>query len=112
MTTSLQKKILERIQTLKRWKRGEVRAPHKPLLVLLSLARLTQGKERLESFENLEGPLQRLLEQFGPYRRRVHPEYPFWRLQNDRLWEVPNGSSLARRKSNTDPPKSELIKHN
>jgi putative restriction endonuclease len=48
---------------------------------------------------------------FGPPRQRSHPEYPFWRLQNDGLWEVPDSAKLVRRRSNTDPKKSELIAH-
>jgi putative restriction endonuclease len=111
MAKPVQNEILKKIDAINTWKRGATRAPHKPLLVLLSLGRLTQGKERLAPFTELEGPLRRLLEQFGPPRRSVHPEYPFWRLQKDGLWEVPDSAALARRSSNTDPLKSELTNH-
>jgi len=50
-----------------------------------------------------------LLEEFGPPRQRHHPEYPFWRLQNDDVWTVSHDDELTRRSSNTDPLKSELI---
>jgi putative restriction endonuclease len=111
MARPSQNDILKKIHAINTWKRGAVRAPHKPLLVLLSLARIAHGKERLAPFTELEGPLRRLLEEFGPPRRSIHPEYPFWRLQKDGLWEVPERVTLARRSSNTDPRKSELIKH-
>ena len=48
--------------------------------------------------------------EFGPSRSSCHPEYPFWRLQSDGLWEVPEPSRFRRRKNNTDALKSELIR--
>lgn len=52
-----------------------------------------------------------LLREFGPHRRTYHAEYPFWRLQNDKIWEVEAKSPLRSRVSNTDPLKSELVNH-
>jgi putative restriction endonuclease len=111
MSASFRKEFLERLGAIKPWKRGNERAPHKPLLLLLALARIAHGQDRLMSFEETESPLCRLLEQFGPLRRSTHPEYPFWRLQNDGLWDVPNSASWVRRKGHSDPRKTELIKH-
>jgi putative restriction endonuclease len=102
-----QDEVLRQIAALNVWKRGEERAPHKPLLILLALGRL--GK-RLAPFDEWEAPLRRLLEEFGPPRKSVHPEYPFWRLQTDSLWEVDERVQLTRRQGNSDPLKSELIK--
>src|SRR5690606_32596797 len=51
-----------------------------------------------------------LLREFGPLRRSYHPEYPFWRLQNDGIWEVTDVERLATRRGNTDAKKSELLK--
>jgi putative restriction endonuclease len=56
--------------------------------------------------------LKRLLFQFGPTRQSYHPEYPFWRLQNDGIWQVPGGKWLKIRKGSTDARKSELLRHN
>jgi predicted restriction endonuclease len=42
----------------------------------------------------------------------VHPQYPFWRLQNDNLWELNNAEGLATQRGNTDAKKSELLEHN
>ena len=61
-------------------------------------------------FEELIVPLTKLLMEFGPSRSSYHPEYPFWRLQHDGLWEVPESSTFRRRKNNTDVLKSELIR--
>ena len=55
-------------------------------------------------FNEIETPLRQLLIDFGPQRSSYHPEYPFWRLQSEGIWEVMDGASLPRRASNTDPP--------
>lgn len=102
--------LLPRFRRLNVWTRRGERAPHKPLLVLLALGKLQTGAERLLLFEDVVGPLTKLLMEFGPSRSSCHPEYPFWRLQNDGLWEVPEPSRFRRRKNNTDALKSELIR--
>jgi putative restriction endonuclease len=100
------------VQDLNIWKRGGQRAPHKPLLLLLALSRLIQGKPRLAAFPEIDHTLGELLERYGPPRKSHHPEYPFWHLQNDGLWEVEQGGSLIRRKGSTDPLRTELIAKN
>jgi len=102
--------LIDRFSRLLIWKKGGQRAPHKPLLVLLALGRLQHGHERLAPFSAIEKELARLLTEFGPPRRSVHPEYPFWRLQRDRVWEVSVSQDLKRRQGNSDPLKSELLK--
>jgi putative restriction endonuclease len=49
--------------------------------------------------------------EFGPRRQSYHPEYPFWRLQNDDLWELTNAEELETRRGNTDAKKTELLEH-
>lgn len=100
--------LIGRFTELKVWRRGSERAPHKPLLLLLSLSRVAGGQTRLTSFSELEEPLTRLLTDYGPPRKSAHPEYPFWRLQQDGLWEVVSEELMAPRVSNNDPPRSEL----
>jgi len=39
-------------------------------------------------FKQVDKYLSALLKEFGPRRRSIHPEYPFWRLKNDGLWEL------------------------
>lgn len=96
--------LLDAVEHLRPWKRGGQRAPHKPLLLLLALGRAQRGEPRLVPFVDVEYLLSSLLARFGPSRRSHHPEYPFWRLQNDGLWEIPGGEALPRRKSNSESP--------
>jgi putative restriction endonuclease len=107
-----QKELLDLFGRLNVWKRNGERAPHKPLLSLLALAALSRGETRLFSFNTIDKPLQNLLREFGPPRKSFHSEYPFWRLKNDGVWEVANATTLECRRGNSDPKKSELIKHN
>lgn len=99
--------LLRTLGHLRVWTRGSEHAPHKPLLVLLALARVRQGLPRLVEFREIEDPLRELIELATP-GRRGHPEYPFWRLQADGIWEVPDADTLASRASNFDPPLTEL----
>lgn len=76
------------------------RAPHKPLLVLLALGRIVRGEERLARYEqDIKGPLTELLKRFGPPRKSIHPQYPFGRLREEKLWEIPDRESLSTTKS-------------
>ncbi|MFV1965743.1 MAG: phosphorothioated DNA-binding restriction endonuclease [Pirellulaceae bacterium] len=93
------------------WKRGSQRAPHKPLLLLYALAKCSRSEPRLISYADVDRDLRDLLLQFGPERKSCHPEYPFWRLQNDGIWELKNAERAARRSSNTDAKKVELLKY-
>jgi putative restriction endonuclease len=66
-----------------------MRAPHKPLLLLLALAAVQRGESRLMKYDEIHRKLERLLRDFGPQRKSLHPEYPFWRLQNDgEFWDI------------------------
>ena len=82
--------LLERLRSVAVWTQGGKRAPHKPLLLLLALASVQRGEERLTSYDDLHERLEQLLINYGPPRQSQHPEYPFWRLQNDgEFWEIP-----------------------
>ncbi|PTP85873.1 restriction endonuclease [Vibrio splendidus] len=107
--------LSEKIQLISRWRRGDQRAPHKPLMLLHALSEYKQGHHRLFRFEDeVDQQVKDLLVQYGPSRKAYHPEYPFWRLANEKdpFWELKNGEECIPRKSNTDPKKSELIKYN
>jgi putative restriction endonuclease len=106
------KEILNLVSGLNVWKRGDQRAPHKPLLLLYALGRCLRDEKRLIPFEDVDEDLKKLLLEFGPPRKSYHPEYPFWRLQNDGLWEIPDAEELRKRESNCDVPKSILLKNN
>lgn len=103
--------IQSRISRLNVWKRGDQRAPHKPLLLLYALGRCLRGEDRLISYKDVDRDLGKLLLEFGPPRKSCHPEYPFWRLQSDGLWEIPGAENLQKRKSNSDVPKSILFQN-
>ena len=100
--------FLERLAAIRRWNRGTERAPHKPLLVLLALARTQHGEPRLMRFVDIEPKLRELLRNFGPPRQHDHPEYPFWRLQADGIWEVHANSPLGGPRSRIAPSVSFL----
>jgi hypothetical protein len=106
---ALAAQLLQRVGTLRRWTRDQTVAVHKPLLLLMAFARVRQGLPRLVVFPEIEAELRSLIAEFSPLRgTSIHPEYPFWRLQHDRLWEVVNADDLPSRASNTDPPVSVL----
>lgn len=101
-------RILEQFRELNVWRRGDERAPHKPLLVLLALSKLQAGAPRLIPFDEVEDPLSRLLEDFGPPRKSVHPELPFYHLQSDGIWEIHDHVGLTIRRGSKNPLRSEL----
>ena len=88
--------ILQRFETLRQWGSGGERAPHKPLLVLYAIGKLLRGEDRLISYtDDIEENLENLLREFGPRRDRYNPQFPFWRLQNDGIWEVSNADKIG-----------------
>jgi putative restriction endonuclease len=111
MTRIPASELRERFRNIVTWKRGGQRAPHKPLLLLLALGKIVRGEPRLIRFREVDQELGRLLREFGPSRKSVHPEYPFWRLQHDEVWELPNAERFVPRTGHTDAKKSQLIRH-
>lgn len=104
--------LKKQIFSVKRWSRGDLRAPNKPLMMAYALAKYIQGHKQMFSYEDeVDKELGLLLRRFGPSRKSYHPEYPFWRLLNDNIWRLDNAGTCLPRKSNKDPAKSELIKH-
>jgi hypothetical protein len=79
---------LDRMLHVRKWAQGGTRAPHKPMLMLLALARLqATGSSRL-AYVEAEAVLDDLLDEYGPSTWRTTTAYPFHRLQNDGLWTV------------------------
>lgn len=103
--------IRNRVDQITVWKRGGERAPHKPLLLLYALGRCLRGEPRHVSFAEAQDDLRQLLEEFGPPRRTHHPEYPFWRLENDGLWELAGPKADRVRERDTDPSGRYLAEH-
>src|SRR5262249_50402985 len=87
------------------------RAPHKPLLVLYALGRWSHGDTGAIPFRDVDRDLTPMLREFGPPRQSYHPEYPFWRLQNDGVWAVTAAGAMKARQRNSSLPKGELLAH-
>jgi putative restriction endonuclease len=101
--------FLARLGSINVYKRGEQRAPHKPLYLLLLLSRLQQKHPRLARFAEIRAKLNDALRLFAPRVANVNAHYPFWRLQNDNLAEVFYQGELIIRKGNDDPTATSLI---
>jgi putative restriction endonuclease len=101
--------VLQLFDKLNVWSRGDQRAPHKPLLVLYALGRWSRGETTDIPFNQVDDDLTVLLKEFGRPRHSYHPEYPFWRLQNDNVWVVHAAGPLTPRQSSTDAKKSDLL---
>jgi putative restriction endonuclease len=83
--------ILDAFEDIRRAQRAGVYAPHKPLLILLALARLQRGERRLVAFTEIDEPLKQLLAEFAPSSAAKLRHYPFWHLATDgsgALWEL------------------------
>ena len=102
--------FLTRLAKINVWRSGGRRAPHKPLLVLYALGRVQRGKDRLVPYCEVEEQLTALLRRFGLPGKSIHPEFPFGRLPNDQLWEIPGVEKVSRTNSG-DLHKSSLIQH-
>ncbi|STV33783.1 restriction endonuclease [Klebsiella pneumoniae] len=75
------------IENITIWRKGEQRAPHKPLLLLYVLSQYQRGHARMFDYASeIRDELHSLLERFGPQRRQYRPDMPFWRLKGDGFW--------------------------
>ena len=72
--------VMDLIANVRSWKSGTRRAPHKPLLLLIALARIQRGESRLIPFRgqagelDIESKLTELLREYGPTSKAYHPE--------------------------------------
>lgn len=77
---------MNRKLNLRTWKKGDLYAPHKPLLLLYTLGAWQQGQTEFSWLE-IKEKVGDLLEQFGGAAGRT-PQNPFIRLQSDGIWVV------------------------
>jgi putative restriction endonuclease len=64
------------ISNLTVWRKGDQRAPHKPLLLLYVLAQYQKGHERMFNYgEEIHQPLLELLHSFGATAARTLPHH-------------------------------------
>ncbi|MBI6549144.1 phosphorothioated DNA-binding restriction endonuclease [Xenorhabdus lircayensis] len=104
------KELQTAISNLSIWRKGDQRAPHKPLLLLYVLSQYQKGHERLFDYgEEIHQPLLNLLNHFGPKRKNHDPSLPFWRLRGDGFWALQNTELCTPQKGSRQPPKRELI---
>ncbi len=89
--------LLDRLAAVRIDRSHGGRAPHKPLMLLLALARVGLGPEsRLIPYETADARFKELWEDFGRPGAPPRVHYPFGRLRNDdRLWEIPEESQLS-----------------
>lgn len=104
--------VISQFEAINVWKRGDQRAPHKPLLVLLALGDWSRSKRRAIPYSEIDENLTHLLKEFGPPRESFHPEYPFSRLQNDGLWVVASDEGVIEHPRGSDAKKSILLEQN
>lgn len=81
MTTAIE--VLDAFDNIRRAQRKGVYAPHKPLLILLALARVQRGEPRLVEFTAIDDLMKRLLSEFRPSSAAKSRHYPFWHLATD-----------------------------
>ena len=103
--------ILDRFHRIRTWSNREYRAPHKPLLIIWMIGRCLNGEGRLASFEVVDSELARLLRRFAPPEQRPDTHYPFWRLQNDDIWEI-DRPHLVSTTSSGNAHRSDLLREN
>ncbi len=87
-------KVSDNRLKIKTWKSKGKRAPHKPLLLLWAIGQCLQGQPRLSDFRHVHEELTSLWERFGG-PGNVRTQFPFWRLQNDGLWDIPRAASVS-----------------
>lgn len=86
-------------------------APHKPLMILLALARVQHGEPRMTPLVAVEGRLKSLLAEFGPSGSEKTRHLPFWHLQSDNggaLWNVVGPAALLARPVGATPNLGDL----
>jgi len=105
--------IIKKFNQLNIWKSGGKRAPHKPLLLLLALEKIQSGyKNQFLSYTEIEEKLSSLIYEFAPYSKAIRPQYPFWRLKNDSIWNLINAEEIQEISKSGDVNKNTLIKYN
>jgi putative restriction endonuclease len=91
MTDLSDDEVLSRLGTFRQYQQDGKRAPHKPLLVMLAIARLQDTGTSALPWSIAERKLAALIEDFGPPSRTGRAQsaaYPFTRLRRDDIWLI------------------------
>ena len=108
MTPMTRDQILAAFDRIRVWQRGDQRAVHKPLLVLLALARVSRGEAPMVEYVDLEDKLRKLLREFGPSGSDASRHHPFWHLQTDGVWHLDGPPAIIKRSPGATPTITEL----
>ena len=104
--------IRERVHGLATFKRDGKRAPHKPLLLLIALARIQSREPQFAPYAEIKDSLEPLLARFWS-RKNAHARFPFAYLRSDGLWEIPEqptlDAAIADRSRQKDYPDRVLL---
>lgn len=100
--------ILLAFDRMRVWQRGDQRAVHKPLLVLLALAKVDAGGTAMMDWNDTEPVLKDLLGEFGPDGASNTRHYPFWHLRTDGLWQLDGPAGILGRPAGATPTLTEL----
>lgn len=106
--------VLDAFENIRRAQRAGVYAPHKPLLILLALARVQRGEPRMVEFTAIDALLKQLLAEFGPSSAAKSRHYPFWHLATDghgALWDLSGPREVLKRPAGATPGLGELRDH-
>ncbi|RRR65585.1 MAG: hypothetical protein EI684_22665 [Candidatus Viridilinea halotolerans] len=97
--------------SIKIWRsKGQV-ALHKPLLLLYALWMYRQNHERMIPYKKIDSDLAAIVQELQIMSRPFRAYYPFWRLQNDDIWEVEH-PEFIRVSSQGDAWKNDLDQFN
>lgn len=97
------------LSDLRTYKRDGRQAVHKPLMLLLLLARAGRGASADVSYAEIDRDLPKLLREFGPPRGRQQAELPFWHLQREGVWAVRDADRIPLRKGGRNPTRRMLL---
>ena len=87
--------LLHRLARLNVDRSNGQRKPHKPLLMLCAIQRWVVRGQREFAYVDVERQLRPLLDLYAPpVKGAHHPEYPYWYLQSDGVWELPQARAL------------------
>ena len=83
--------VIEQLASFRQYQHDGARVPHKPLLVLLALARLEASGSSALPWSAAETKLADLIVEFGPSSQTSRAQaaaYPFTRLRRDGVWTL------------------------
>ena len=99
--------LLKKLSEIRVSTRQGRRSPHKPLLLLLAIGRQLNGETTTPTWEEIEPEIKRLIRHYGLPDSRDNGHLPFWRLQNDGIWQLDRPDQV-RTTASRDPYISDL----